>query len=256
MLKKPNIECPLRKLREITGKSQAAFAKGLGCSVSVIKKIEGGDNSKLHEQLILSASLVFGVSANSLIPPSTQPVRVDGEIYTKEFCDGWWKTAPEKVKPAIQHFKALMVRELEMVLAAAIRVPGMGVGAVLASFNTWAMETIIDLELEPHYEAEWNERINRAKKKSNQIQADWELVKLFIGNKAQFIQEAFEADLSPTPFMAGHLAEKSGLIKQDLDWKKKSKFEKLKSMADFGTTVSKKAFQAVVANNAGPKLKR
>ena len=34
----------------------------------------------------------------------------------------------------IQHFKALMARELEIVLAAAMRVSGMGVGAVLDYF--------------------------------------------------------------------------------------------------------------------------
>lgn len=256
MPKKPKIDCPLRKLREITGKSQAAFARALDCSTSVIKKIEAGDNSKLHDQLVLNASLVFGVTPNSLIPPSTYPRRVDGEIYTKEFFEDWWKRAPEKIKPVIQYFKALMVRELEMVLAAAMRVPGMSIGAVLGSFNTWAMETIIDLKLEPHYEAEWNERIIRAKQKPNQTQADWELVKLFIENKAQFIQEAFEADLSLTPFMAGHLADKKGLFKQDLHWKKKSKFEKMRFMADFGTNEATKAFQAVIAANAGPKLKR
>jgi hypothetical protein len=158
----------------------------------------------------------------------------------------------------IQHFKALMARELEIVLAAAMRVPGMGVGAVLGSFNTWAMETIIKLKLEPHYEEEWNERIEKANKKTNQLQTDLEFARLFREDKSQFKQAAFEADLSPTPFMAGHLAKKSGRIKEDsdLDWKKKSKSEKLKSMADFGTEEAKKAFQAVMAANAGPKLKR
>jgi hypothetical protein len=195
---------------------------------------------------------------NSLIPPSTQPMRIDGEPYTKEFFDDWWKNAPERIKPVIQHQKMSMVRELEMVLAAAMRVPGMGCGGVIASFNSWAMESIIHLKLEPYYETEWNERIKKAKKKPNKTQADWELVKLFIENKPKFIQEAFEADLSPTPFIAGHLAEKRGEIKNDSapNWKKKSKPEKLKSIADFATKIAKKLFQAVITANSGPKRTR
>ena len=258
MPKKHKIECPLRKLREITGKSQIEFAKVVGCSASTIKKIEAGDNSKLNTQLISSAAFIFGVVPNSLIPTSTRLMRVDGKPYTKEFYNEWWSAAPERIKPFIQHLKALMVRELEIVLAAAMRVPGMSIFGILNSFNTWAMETIIHSKLEPHYEAEWNERIQKAKKKPKNAQADWEMVKLFIENKPKFIQEAFEADLSPTPFMAGHLAEKRGSIKKESpsEWKKKSKSEKLKAMADFQTETGKKAFQTVIAANAGPKLKR
>ncbi len=258
MPKKSKIACPLRKLREITGKTQIEFARLLGCSPSVLKKIEAGDNSKLYEQLILNASLVFGLAPNSLIPPSTHPLRIDGKIYTKKLFDEWWKNAPEKVKPAIQHFKALMVREFEMVLAAAMRVPGMSIGAVFGSFNTWAMETVVDMKLKPHYEAEWKERTEKASKKANPLHTDLEFARLFRENKSQFIQEAFEADLTPTPFMIGPLVEKSGHIKKesDLDGKKKSKSEKLKSSVDFGTEEARKAFQAVMAANAGPKLKR
>jgi hypothetical protein len=230
----------------------------LGCSPSTIKKIEAGDVSKLNTPLVMSAAMVFGIAPNSLIPPSIQPMGIDGTPYTKKFFDDWWKTGPERIKPIIQQLKALMVREVEMVLAAAMRLPGMNIGAVTTSLNVWAMETIIKFKLEPLYEAEWNERIKRAKETTNQLHADLEFAKLFRENKSKFIQEAFEVDLSPTPFMAGQLALKRDEIKNDPApvWKKKSKSEKLKSLADFVTTGAKKRFREVIAANSGPKRTR
>jgi transcriptional regulator with XRE-family HTH domain len=151
MPKKSEIECPLRKLREITGKSQVAFARVLGCSPSTIKKIEAGDNSKLNRQLILAAAVVFSVSPESLVPPSTQPTQLHGERYTKEFFEEWWKTAPERVRSIIQHLKSGMLRDFEMILAAVMRAPGMSFGGVQVSFYCWAADTIINFHLLPHY---------------------------------------------------------------------------------------------------------
>jgi transcriptional regulator with XRE-family HTH domain len=191
MPKKPEIECPLRKLREITGKSQTAFARVLGCSPSTIKKIEAGDSSKLNPQLLLAASFVFGITPNSLVPPSTELIKLmDGQPFTKEFYDRWWNASPDLMRPVRQQHKEWMVRDLEMVLAAAMRVPGMGFGAVMNAFLCWTRETMTNFQLFPHYETEWNERIKRARKKPNKIQADWESVRLFAENKSKFIQEA------------------------------------------------------------------
>jgi transcriptional regulator with XRE-family HTH domain len=258
MPKKPKIETPLRKLREITGKSQIEFARALGCSTSVIKKIEGGDNSRLNPQLLMAASFVFAVEPNSLVPPSTQPIKLeDGKPYTKEFFNGWWNIPPEILKARIQPQKMWMLRDLELVVAAAMRVPGISVGGVIMSFHIWVKDTMTNFNLLPHYDAEFKERIKKARKKPNKTQADWELVKLFCENKPKFIQEAFEADVSPTlSLMARAEADNQAKEEGDQDWKKKSKQEKLKLGSNLMTKTARKIIQAGTATNAGPKLKR
>src|SRR5580692_11756108 len=188
MPEKPEIECPLRKLREITGKSQVDFARALGCSPSTIRKIERGEDSKLNPFLIMTAAAVFSVAANSLVPPSKQPTRLHGEPYTKEFFEDWWKNGPKLIESIIQQQKALLVRDFELVLTAAMRLPGMSYGGVMASFNQWLFETMHKFQLLPHYETEWKERRTKAKGKPKTTQADWELVKLFVENKSKFIQ--------------------------------------------------------------------
>jgi transcriptional regulator with XRE-family HTH domain len=258
MQKKTEIECPLRKLREITGKSQVAFARVLGCSSSTIKKIEAGESSKLNLQLVMATPMVFGVEPRSLVPPSTHPVKLeDGKPYTKEFFEKWWNISPEERKRRIQPQKLLMLKELELLVAAAIRLPGMAVGAVITSFHLWAQETMTHHNLFPHYDAEWNERVKRAKKKSNKIQSDLELVQLFRENKAKFILKVFEGDDSPTISLATRLEMAERLKEEsDQDWKKKSKQEKLTSAANVFTKTARMVVQAGTATNSTPNRKR
>jgi transcriptional regulator with XRE-family HTH domain len=247
MPKNSEIECPLRKLRLIAGKSQVAFAKVLGCSPSTIKKIEAGDDSKLNQDLLLAAAAVFGVLPNSLIPPSRQPVNLtDGRPYTKEFFIECWNLPPESMKPVRKRHKLWMLRELELILAAAMRLPGMGFNGVFISFVSWMRGAIRTFNLYPLYEAEWKERKRKARKKTNKTQADWELVKLFVENKAQFIQEAFEADVSPTAFCPDLLEAQKNYAKSKgcEELGKKSKSEKLKWTMDMTTEAMQKGFQA------------
>jgi hypothetical protein len=129
MPKKPEIDCPLRKLREITGKTQVEIARLLCCSPSTIKKIEVDDNSKLNGYLIMTAANVFCVSPDSLVPPSTQAAQLHGEPYTKEFFEKWWKNGPKMIKSIIQNQKIALVRGFELILAAA----GDGVGCRTAA---------------------------------------------------------------------------------------------------------------------------
>lgn len=247
MPKKSEIECPLRKLRLITGMSQVAFAKVLGCSTSTIKKIEGGDNSKLNYDLLLAASIVFCVIPNSLIPPSTQPLNiVDGKPYTKEFYEKWWNSPPDQMRPSRLQQKLGMLRELEMLMAAAMRLPGMGFNSVFSSFISWMKGTMINFDLPAHYEAEWKERVEKARKKPNKTHADWELVKLFAENKSKFLQEAFEADVNPTMFWPEGLESLKNYAKSKgaEELGKKTKPEKLKWLMDFTSEGVKKGFQA------------
>jgi len=252
------MECPLRKLRAITGKTQVAFARALGCSTSVIKKIEAGDNSKLNEQLLAAASFVFGVDPNSLVPPSTDPVKLeDGQPYTKEFFDGWWKTAPEIVGARIQPLKMWMLKELELLVAAAIRAPGISVGGVITSFHRWLQDTILDFDLASHQEAEWKERGKKARENPNKTLVDWELVKLFAQNKSKFIQAAFEADVDPPLSLIARLeGEKQVKADGELKWKNKSKQEKLKLGTNLLTKTVRKVIQAGTATNSAPKRTR
>ncbi len=258
MPKKPKIEHPLRKLREITGKSQVAFARVLGCSTSTIKKIEGGDNSKFNASLLISLASVFGVAPNSLLPPSTQPTEIDGKPYTKEFFEGWWKKAPEVVKPWTLLLKELMVRDLEMVLAAAMRAPGMGFGGVYTSFYVWLMGMMDDCQFWPHYEAELNERVKKGKNKPNKVQADWELVQSFIENKSKFLQEAFESDLRVTTLVQNLEERKKGNLKKRFptNLEELPKLEKLKAQMNIVAKLCEKMAQAGTVANSTPKRTR
>jgi transcriptional regulator with XRE-family HTH domain len=263
MPKRSEIDCPLRQLRLIAGKSQVEFAKVLGCSPSTIKKIEAGDTSKLNMDLLLAASIVFGVIPNSLIPPSTQPIKLmDGKPYTKEFFEKWWNSPPGQMEPERQKNKAWMLRELEMLLAAAMRLPGMRFNAVFSSFISWIKGAMINFDLPIQYEAEWKERVKKARKKPNTIQADWELVNLFIKNKSKFLQEAFEADVSPTMFWPEAWESLKNHVKKRgcEELPKKSKSEKLKWLIDLTSESAQKGFQTGTLKEAlttsGPKRTR
>jgi len=259
MPKTTEIECPLRKLREITGKSQVDFARALGCSPSTIKKIEAGDNSKLNVALIMSLTNVFGVSPDSMLPPSTQPTECfGGKPYTKEFFKDWWKNGAGQINPHTLEQKSYMVRDLEMVLAAALRVPGRGFGGVFTSYYNWLTKLMDDCQLWPHYEAELNERMDRPKK-TNPLHADLELARLFRENKSQFIQEAFESELRPTILVQSWLKKKSRDLKKELPIKPKkklSKLEKLKAQKYDIIYTSIKTLSAGTATNSGPKRTR
>jgi transcriptional regulator with XRE-family HTH domain len=256
MPKKPKIDCPLWKLREISGKTQVEFARLLGCSPSTIKKIEAGDNSKLNGYLIMTAANVFCVSPDSLVPPSTQPTQLHGEPYTKEFFENWWKNGPELIKSIIQNQKIALVRDFELILAAANRIPGMGVVGVTASFQFWMIETLKNFQLFPHYETELDERKKRGKKSTNQLNDDLEFARLFRENKAKFIQEAFEADAGPT-LLSHHLAEiKKFGMDLNPDVLKQPKAQRLKSLVALGTKSAKKGFAEPPAFLYFPKLKR
>ena len=121
---------------------------------------------------------------------------------------------------------------------------------------------MMDFNLFPHYEAEWKERVEKARKKPNKTQADWELVKVFCENKSKFIKEAFEADLSPTAFCPDYWESQKEHVKKKgcEELGKKSKPEKLKWFADLVSESAQKGFQAGTLEGAfttsGPKRTR
>jgi transcriptional regulator with XRE-family HTH domain len=261
MPRKPEINCPLRKLRLITGKSQVAFAKVLGCSPSTIKKIEAGDNSKLNYELLVAASIVFCVKPDSLCPPSTQPLHfIDGQPYTREFFIKWWKASPDQMRPSRRLQKLGMLRELEMLIAAAMRLPGMGFNSLFCSFVSWVRRALVGFDLLPHYQAEWNERKRKAQKPPNKTQADWALVQLFCEDKAKFILESFEKDLNPTSFCPDLLELHKGYVKGKGHEGKRPKPERLKGMMALTSETMQKGFQAGTLERAlttsGPKRTR
>ena len=232
MPKKQKIQTPLRKLREITGKTQVEFAKVLGCSPSTIKKIEAGDNSKFNVSLVTSLTNVFGVSADSMLPPSSEPIECFGDKpYTKEFFEDWWKNGAERMKFRTLDQKEGMVRDLEMVLAAAMRVPGRGFGAVFTCYYDWLMKLMDDCQLWPHCEAEVRERIKKTKKTPNELRGDLELARLLRENKSRFLQEVFESDPHSTTLTQWLWQRKNRNLRNQLPIKPKklSKLEKLKA---------------------------
>jgi transcriptional regulator with XRE-family HTH domain len=231
MPKKSKIETPLRKLREITGKSQEAFARVLGCSLSAIKQIERGDYSKFSDSLIMSLTNVFGVSPDSMLPPSTQPTECfGGKPYTKEFFEDWWKNGAGQINHHTLEQKSTMVRDLKMVLAAAMRVPGRAFGGVFTSYYNWLTKLMDNCQLWPHYEAELNERMGRAKKTTNPLHADLEFGRLFRQNKSKFIQEAFESEVRPTTLMRSWWERRNRDLKKELPIKPKKKLSKLEKL--------------------------
>ena len=190
----------------------------------------------------MAASGVFGVSPDSLVPPSTQPTQLHGKPYTKEFFDDWWKTAPGRIKSIIQNQKISLVRDLELILAATTRIPGMGFAGVTSSFQAWMMETLGNFQMLPHYETESSERKKSAKKTANPLQNDLEFARFFRENKAKFIQQALETDVGSTL-----LSYSLALIKKDKmdlkpDWLKQPKTQRLNSMVALGTQSAKKGF--------------
>jgi transcriptional regulator with XRE-family HTH domain len=256
MPKKNKIETPLRKLREITGKTQAEFARLLGCSPSTIKQIEAGNNSKLYDSLIKSLTTVFGVSHKSILPPSTQPREcITSKPYTKEFFDDWWKNGAEQNKFHTLEDKETMVRDLEMVLAAAMRVPGRGFGGILTSYYDWLMKLMDDCHLWPHFETELNERMKKTESSPNKFQFDVALARLVREDKSRFLTE-------PNPLLTilvRRLWErKDRNLKKELPIKPKklSKLEKLKAQKYEIAYTMVKTLQPETVTNAGPKLKR
>ncbi|MGA9451119.1 MAG: helix-turn-helix transcriptional regulator [Verrucomicrobiia bacterium] len=194
MAKKTEIDCPLRQLREITGKTQAAFAKILGCSLSTLKKIEQGDNSKLNLALLNAAFSVFGVSLESLVPPSTGPTcLIEGTPYTKEIFEAWWNVSVEQKQALGIHLQTRLIVELELVLAASWRLPGMVGLGVMGSLVVWVKDVMHNFQLLPHYETEWNERVK--KMQTGKFQLDREQYVSFCWDKYKLLQKTL-AELS------------------------------------------------------------
>jgi transcriptional regulator with XRE-family HTH domain len=231
MPKKPKIETPLRKLREFTGKTQIAFATALGCSSSTIKKIEGGDNSKLSASLLMSLGNVFAVSPESLLPPSVQPRELfEDKPYTKEFFENWWKKGKQDMESFNLRQKQRMVEDLETILAAAMRVPGRSFGAVLTSYYDWLIDLMDDCRLWPHYETELQEWLKKARSSNDKFQcflADL-VVQSLRDNNLNSLPDIFNPNLLPTTLLGALFKRKKGNLKKGLP-NKLSKLEKLKA---------------------------
>lgn len=255
MPKKQKIETPLRKLREITGKTQVAFATALGCSPSTIKKIEGGNNSKLNDSLIRRLATVFGVSHKSILPPSTLPLAIDGKPYTKEFYEDWWKNGADAMKDINLSQKETMMRDLEMVLAAAMRVPGRGFGGVLTSYYDWLMKLMDDCQLWPHFEVEFNERMKKTESTPNKFQVDVALARLVRENKSKFL---IEPDPLLTILVRRLWEKKDRKLKNELPIKPKklSKIQKLKAQKFEITYTMVNTLEAGTSATSGPKRTR
>jgi transcriptional regulator with XRE-family HTH domain len=245
MPKKPKIEYPLRKLRLITGKSQGEFARLLGCSPSTIKQIEAGNHSKLNVPLLINLAAVFAVNPESIFPPSSEPKVMDGKPYTKEFFEEWWKNGPKIAKPDLLSNKECMVRDLEMVLAAAMRAPGMVFYGVHTSFYIWLIDLMNDGQFWPHHEAELKERFEKAKNCPNKFESDWEMARLFREDKSKFLQGVFESDLRETTLVKMSKEKKKGDLEKELpdNLDELPKTEKLKAQAGFFPKMYKKIVQ-------------
>jgi transcriptional regulator with XRE-family HTH domain len=277
MPKKPKFVTSLRNLREITGKTQVEFARALGCSPSTIKKIEGGDYSKLNDSLIMSLGNVFAVDPDSMLPPSTQPRDAfEGKPYTKEFFENWWKRGAEDMKHFNLSQKKRMVIDLETVLAAAMRTPGRGFGAISTSYYDWLIDLMDDCQLWPHYETEIRQRWGELREllKKAKCRPGNSFPAFLSDMMTRILQDKnlsalpnvfdpkllpiFDPNLLPTTLLHALYERKNRNLKKELpaDCQKLTKLEKLKAQKYEISYVLRKEFPPETGGTSGPNRTR
>jgi transcriptional regulator with XRE-family HTH domain len=151
MPKKPNFKNNLTRLREGMDLSQPEFARLVGVSASMIKKIERGNRTMSPD---LSAR-IFAETGIMLIPaPKETPIE-----YSKEQHEAWKKDLEFNEK-SVQAAARVIMKLVRIMLAASIR-PGVQKSYVVFNALIQAIEVVKkDFKMEKHIEAELRDKLS------------------------------------------------------------------------------------------------
>jgi len=149
MPKKPKFKNNLTRLREGMDLSQQEFAKLLGVSASIIKKLERGNRTLTPDM----SARIFAETGIMLIPaPEETPIE-----YSKEQHQAWKKDLEFDSKSAEAAARVIM-KLVRLMLAASIR-PGVQKSYVIFNALIQAIEVVKkDFNMEQHIEAELRDR--------------------------------------------------------------------------------------------------
>ncbi|HEY3862503.1 MAG TPA: helix-turn-helix transcriptional regulator [Verrucomicrobiae bacterium] len=149
MPKKRDFKNNVTRVREGLGLSQPEFARRLGVSASIIKKVEAGKRTISHD---LSA-LIFAETGVMLISaPSEEPLQYTAEDHTA------WKKEVLFDPKSIKAGERIIMKLVELMLAASAR-PGVEKSYVVFHALIQAIERVKnDFRMEKHIEAELRDR--------------------------------------------------------------------------------------------------
>jgi transcriptional regulator with XRE-family HTH domain len=149
MPKRPNFKNNLTRLREGMDLSQPEFARLVGVSASIIKKLERGTRTLTPD---LSAR-IFAETGIMLIPaPEETPIE-----YSKEQHEDWKKDVEFDAK-SVEAAARVVMKLVRLMLAASIR-PGVKKSYVVFNALIQAIEVVKkDFKMEKHIDAELRDR--------------------------------------------------------------------------------------------------
>ena len=149
MPKKPKFKNNLTRVREGLGLSQHEFARKLGVSASIIKKVEAGKRTLSQD---LSAA-IFAETGIMLIPaPEEIPLE-----YTKEDHAAWKKEMLFDQK-SVTGAERVIMKLVEVMMAASAR-PGVEKSYVVFNALIQAIERVKnEFQMEKHIDAELHDR--------------------------------------------------------------------------------------------------
>lgn len=146
MPRKPKFIHPVRQVRTSIGRTQAAFARLVGCSTVTVQRVENG-SLKLSEKLANAIMEATGADPASLQSgPSGKALDMRGEEYSKSSFEFYRKVMPGGERE-FQHFALILSHQIQLMLMASNRTNVMKMRAVYAALQNSFLKLASDFAL-------------------------------------------------------------------------------------------------------------